>query len=144
MAHGALLETLTLATTRFGLKAVWRIRPGQPDSAPIYDVTLLPSEDPEDPLVPSIERRSVQRRPMHATPLRHEQKEALIAAVGDDYRLQFFESFNDRLAVARLLWNNAYLRLTCPEAYPVHRDIIEWNARYSADRIPDQAIGVTR
>lgn len=58
------------------------------------------------------------------------------------FSIQFFESFTDRLAVARLLWKNAGIRLTCPEAYPVHRDIIEWNAQYSIDRIPDQAVGV--
>jgi hypothetical protein len=29
-----------------------------------------------------------------------------------------------------------------PEAYQVHCDIIQWNARYSEDRIPDQAVGV--
>ena len=142
MAHGALLETLRLAATRFGSKADWSIRPEQSDSAPIYDVILHPSACSEDPLVPFIEQRTVQRRPMSTTPLLPEQKEALVAAVGGNYSLQFFESFKDRLAVAHLLWKNAYLRLTCPEAYPVHRDIIEWNARYSADRIPDQAVGV--
>lgn len=142
MAHGALLETLRLAATRFGLRAEWRIRPGQADSAPVYDVTLHPSELVENRLVPFIEARCVQRRPMRTTPLQAGQKEELIAAVGPDYSLQFFESFNDRLAVARLLWKNAFLRLTCPEAYHVHREVIEWNARYSTDRIPDQAVGV--
>jgi hypothetical protein len=27
------------------------------------------------------------------------------------------------------------------EAYHVHREIIEWNARFSIDRVPDQALG---
>ena len=142
MAHGALLETLRLAATRFGLIAEWSIRPGQPDTAPIYDVLLHPDNVPEDPLVAFITKRTVQRRAMSATALLPEQKAALMAAVGDGYTLQFFESLTDRLAVARLLWKNAYIRLTCPEAYPVHRDIIMWNARYSIDRIPDQAVGV--
>lgn len=142
MAHGALLETLRLAATRFGLAAEWSIRPECPDGAPIYDVALQPSGLPEDPLARCIESRSVQRRAMRTTPLRPGDKESLIAAVGPGYTLQFFESFKDRLSVARLLWRNAGIRLTCPEAYPVHRDIIEWNARYSADRIPDQAVGV--
>lgn len=142
MAHGALLETLRLAATRFGLKADWSIRPGCPDNAPIYDVALYPSDSAEDPLVRFIESRSVQRRAMQTTPLSPDQKKALETAVGAGYTLHFFESFKDRLAVAKLLWRNAKIRLTCPEAYPVHRDIIEWNARYSIDRIPDQAVGV--
>ena len=142
MAHGALLETLRLAATRFGLMAEWSIRPGCPDRAPIYDVTLQAADIQEDPLVPFIQTRCVQRRPMRMTPLTAAQKEALIATVGNFYTLQFFESFKERLAVARLLWKNAHLRLTCPEAYRVHRDIIAWSSRYSTDRIPDQAVGV--
>jgi hypothetical protein len=142
MAHGALLETLRLAATRFGLQAEWQLRPDSPDSAPIYDVTFSPADIREDPLARHIESRSVQRRAMRTTPLGEAQKTALIAAAGEGYTLRFFESFTDRLTVARLLWQSAGIRLTCPEAYPVHRDIIEWNARYSADRIPDQAVGV--
>ncbi|MDR2788692.1 MAG: nitroreductase family protein, partial [Candidatus Accumulibacter sp.] len=143
MAHGALLETLRLAATRFGLRAEWRLRPGSPDDAPLYDVTLAAAADlREDPLVRHIESRAVQRRAMRATPLTKAQKDALIAAVGEGYALRFFESFRERLALARLLWQSAGIRLTCPEAYPVHRDVIEWKARYSADRIPEQAVGV--
>ena len=142
MAHGALLETLRLAATRFGLLAEWRLRPDCSDKAPIYDVRLSPAGIGEDPLASFIESRSVQRRAMKTTPLTPSQKQVLSEAVGKDFSLRFFASFTERFAVARLLWNNAYLRLTCPEAYPVHRDIIEWNARFSVDRIPGQAVGV--
>jgi hypothetical protein len=34
------------------------------------------------------------------------------------------------------------VRLTCPEAYDVHREVIEWNARFSNDKIPEEAVGV--
>jgi hypothetical protein len=44
--------------------------------------------------------------------------------------------------MARLLFRSARIRLTMPEAYRVHRDVIEFNAKFSADRIPDQAIGL--
>jgi hypothetical protein len=142
LAHGALLETLRLAATRFGLKADWSLREGCPDDAPIYDVTLQAAEIQEDPLVRFIETRCVQRRPMRTTSLTATQKEALSASVGNSYTLQFLESFADRLAVAQLLWDNAHLRLTCPEAFQVHREVIEWNARFSSDRIPDQALGI--
>lgn len=142
MAHGALLETLRLAATRYGFRAGWMLRDGCDDTAPIYDVTLHPEDIPEDPLVQFIESRCVQRRAMRMTPLTEEQKQALRNAVGDEFTLQFFESFSDRLSIARLLWLNAKIRLTCPEAYPVHRDIIEWGARFSTDRIPEEAVGV--
>jgi hypothetical protein len=142
MAHGALVETLRLAATRYGFDTEWEIRSGCSDTKPVYDITLHRADVSEDPLVPFIETRTVQRRAMKTTPLRLEQKEALIDAVGDKFSLQFFETFTERLAFAHMLWNSAHIRLICPEAYPVHRDIIEWNARYSADRIPEQAVGV--
>ena len=41
------------------------------------------------------------------------------------------------------MWRNAELRLTIPEAYKVHWSIIEWNARFSEDRIPEQALGAS-
>ena len=143
IAHGALLETLRIAASAHALEARWQLRPGCPDTAPIYDValTLAPGLAP-DPLLPHIEARVVQRRPMRTTPLSAAQRAALTAAPGPGFELQFFESFAQRLAVARLLWHNAAIRLTCPEAFEVHRAIIEWGARYSEDRIPEQAVGV--
>jgi hypothetical protein len=44
--------------------------------------------------------------------------------------------------MARFMFDNAKIRLSIPEAFQVHRSVIEWNARYSLDRIPDQAVGV--
>lgn len=143
MAHGALLETLRIAASVFSLEASWTLRSGCSDSAPIYDVVLNEAAGlVPDPLAGFIEQRVVQRRPMRLTSLTSLQRRALANAAGPDYEVQLFESFADRLKVARLLWRNAYLRLTCPEAYLVHRDVIEWNARYSTDRIPEQAVGV--
>ena len=43
--------------------------------------------------------------------------------------------------MAKLLFRNAHIRLTTPEAYPTHRDIIEYNAQYSENRLPDRAVG---
>jgi hypothetical protein len=40
------------------------------------------------------------------------------------------------------MFANAKLRLTLPEAYPVHRDIIEWDAQFSEDKVPDRALGL--
>ena len=40
------------------------------------------------------------------------------------------------------MFASAKIRLTTPEAFEVHRSLIEWNARFSDDKIPDQAIGL--
>lgn len=143
MAHGALLETLRIAATGFGLEATWSLRPDCADTAPVYDVVLVASPSlQQDPLFPFIKTRVVQRRPMRTTALTGSQRQALGAAPGPGYQVRFFELFAERMTVARLLWDNAYIRLTCPEAFEVHRQIIEWGADYSSDRIPERAVGV--
>lgn len=143
LAHGALLETIRIAATGFGLQASWSVRPDSPDTAPKYDIRFSEAPDlPVDPLFPYIEKRVVQRRPMRTIALTDAQRRALASAPGPAYEVDFFESAADRRNVARLLWDNAYIRLTCPEAFEVHREIIEWGSRFSKDRIPEQAVGV--
>lgn len=143
IAHGALLETIRIAATGFGLLATWTINSNDDDRKPVYDVHLVP--DPaitRDPLFEFIESRTVHRRPMRTTSLTATQRRALINAAGNGHAVQLFESTTERIKVAQLLWDSAEIRLTCPEAYPVHRDIIEWRARFSKDKIPEQAVGV--
>jgi hypothetical protein len=69
-------------------------------------------------------------------------KAALDAALPPGYRVDWFEGLAMRWRLARFMFDNAKIRLTIPEAYAVHRAVIEWGKRYSEDRIPDQAVGV--
>jgi len=62
--------------------------------------------------------------------------------VGESYTLRWFESFGERWRMARLMFKNARLRLTMPEAYEVHKRIIHWGVDRSPDRVPDKALGV--
>jgi hypothetical protein len=94
------------------------------------------------PLIDAITVRSVQRRPMKTRPLTAVDKAALVAAVGAGYHVQWLEGFGAKLRTARLMFDNARLRLTMPEAYEVHRRIIHWGVARSPDRVPDQALGV--
>ena len=58
------------------------------------------------------------------------------------FRVLWSEGLKSRLRFARMLLANAKLRLTLREAFEVHRSVIEWGARFSEDRIPDQAAGL--
>lgn len=141
MAHGAFAETLRLAASVTASLPSGRFAPANRTPHRSTTSNCAAPTFPRIRSFPSLRREpySVGQCPPRAC---CRCKRRAGAAVGNDHTLQFFESFTDRLAVARpCAWNNAYIRLTCPEAYPVHRDIIEWNARFSADRIPDQAVG---
>ena len=145
IALGALLETLAIAASAHGLRAEFSRRPDSPDTHPEHSVELIPdSQLPPDPLLLHIKHRSVQRRPMRITPLTEAQKQALQIAVGKSYAVRWFEGGSQRWQLAKLMYDNAKLRLTLPEAYTVHRDIIEWQARYSEDKVPDQALGLDK
>lgn len=143
LAIGALLETLRIAATGHGLRAEVTQRRSCPEIRPTFDVRLIRdnSVSPSD-LVPCITLRSVQRRPLRTRSLTSEQKSKLQASAGNNHKIVWLEGWSGRLAMARLTWSSAKIRLTIREAYEVHRRIIEWGARYSEDRVPDQAIGL--
>lgn len=139
---GALLETIAIAASTHGLRMSVERRLESPDTRPTFDIRFETAQVEPDPLAPFITQRSVQRRPMSTRPLTASEKAEVEAAAGDAFHILWLEGFAARLETALLMFHNAKLRLTMPEAYTVHRDVIEWNARYSEDRIPDQALGV--
>jgi nitroreductase len=143
ISYGALFETLAIAASGHGLRADIVRRADSAEQRPVFDVTLVadaaikPSE-----LIGSITRRSVQRRPLSTRRLTDAEKQALKASVGDDYVVVWLEGFGPKLRTARLMFDNAKLRLTMPEAYETHRKVIHWGVTHSPDRVPDQALGV--
>jgi nitroreductase len=145
MSLGALLETAAIAASALGHRLSATLRGGSPPTRPTFDL-LLQADDalPADPLARSIEKRSVQRRPYRTTALTGAQKARLESALGPGHAVRWVEGASGRARMAMLLFRSARLRLVTQEAYQVHRDVIEWDARYSVDRVPDQALGVGR
>ena len=145
LAVGAMLETMRIAARARGLSMQYERRVDADEELPLIDVRFHP--DPAggaDPLADTITRRCVQRKPLSTKALTQGEKGALEAAVGADHRLIWFEGWGGRLRGAWLAVRSAKIRLTIPEAYAVHREIIEWGARYSDDRVPALALGADR
>ena len=141
LAHGALLETLTLAATRFGHRARSSIASEDPRGHIVYKVVL--ETDPtvvEDPLVSVIPERVVQRRPMGSKRMLAEHRLALEHAV-QPYSVIWLDSWSARAAMASLNARNAHIRLTIPEAFAVHKAVIAWNCETSEDRLPAASLG---
>ncbi|HEX2539559.1 MAG TPA: molybdopterin biosynthesis protein MoeY [Caldimonas sp.] len=141
---GALLETVRIAATVHGRTAeVVRRRDGS-DEFPVFDVRLVSSRGVSpDPLHAWIRSRSVQRRPLETRPLVAAEKRSLAAAIGPRHSVVWFEGWQQRWRMAWLATRSAKIRLTIPEAYVVHRDVIAWDSRFSDDRIPDMALGAS-
>ena len=141
LALGGLLETIEIAARSRGLRCEVQRHLEAPETRPTFDIYFSNMPAETHSLEGAIRARCTQRRPLSRRPLGERERNALEASVGEGYRVLWLEGKTTLRQVARLLFLNAHIRLTTPEAYPVHRDIIEWNAQFSQDRIPDQALG---
>lgn len=140
-AHGALLETIAIAATRFGVHADITTGSAAPTGHSVYRVTLSTAQGiVEDPLVSSITERVVQRRPLSPRALSATEKTALESAV-KPYRIVWMDSFAKRRQMTALNAFSAHIRLTIPEAFAVHKATIEWNVRTSEDKMPSPSLG---
>jgi len=144
IAFGALLETIAIAASGHGLRADIARRAAGRDTHPVFDVRLAPDAAvAPSPLLTAIKERTVQRRPMKTTALTAEHKRQLEAVVAPHYSLDWLESRDQKWKAAKLMYNNARLRLTMPEAFETHRSIIDWDNRVeSPDKVPANALGV--
>lgn len=145
---GAMLETLRIAAAARGYEAHVTRRSEAPDRHPVFDVRLradaksAADRSSAAALALVIKTRSVQRRPLSMRPLERREKAALAASVGEGFELRFLEGFTARWRMAALLFSSAWLRLTMREAYEVHRQVIDWGARFSDDKVPAAAVGL--
>jgi nitroreductase len=140
IALGTLLETIHIAATQ----KQWQCRVDKQgdETAPRYILSFEPQADIErSELFPYIEQRRVQRRALSRHKLTAEHKQALAKVLDSGYRIHWLEGYKRRWQMARLMYTNAGLRLSIPEAYPVHCRAIQWHSRFSIDRIPDTALG---
>jgi len=142
LSVGALLETIQIAATNFGVRASYALRVNSTEERPVFDVTLVvdPSIAPSE-LIPSIRTRRVQRRALQTRAIRPEEKARLERNLPPGYQLLWLEG-KSRWSLAALFFSSAKIRLISREAFEVHSKVIEWNAKFSDDHIPDQAVGL--
>lgn len=140
---GALFETIAIAATAHGMHADIVRRSNSDAEHPQFDVHLIvDAAITPSALIGAITLRSVQRRPMKTRPLTAAEKRALEAALGAGFEVVWLEGLGAKWRIAWMMFNNAKLRLSMPEAYEVHRRVIHWGVARSPDRVPDQALGV--
>jgi|TARA_R110002126_G_scaffold291807_1_gene459723 hypothetical protein len=106
-------------------------------------VHLDAAETQNSDLLAYVEQRSVNRYIYKTNALDDEFKGALTAQLDDDIEIHWYESFKEKLTVARLMMRATDLRLRMDETYPIHRDLIEWSDADSMDKIPMGSLGLS-
>ena len=145
LAHGTLIQSIEYAASEHGCRTAWQRRSGSSDLNPLYDIKLEESADiSAHPLAEWISKRATQRRPMSPRQLSTEEKGALEEAVGPNFSIKWLATgLFERIRFGKFLFQAARLRLLTPEAFEVHRRIIEWGAKESKDKIPETAVGLS-
>lgn len=144
ISFGTLLETFAIAAASQGWRMVIDRMDFSDETRPQFDISVQAAEGKtQQSLAAQIEKRSVQRRPLKRTPLSEDEKQTFAQCLPTGMAIHWLDEGFARLKTAKLLFHSAKLRLTIEEAYQVHRDIIEWHARFSTDKVPDQALGAS-
>lgn len=143
LSAGMMLEALRIAATMHGRAMEWQLDESTGQPAAYIRFPPEPGIAP-DPLYAVLPLRSVDRRAYKRRPLLARERAALEAALGPDLRLRWHEGNRERLGFARLGAIATRLRLRLPEAYPVHRDAIDWTPGNSATGMPAGATGLWR
>lgn len=144
LSAGMLVETIRIVASTFGLAVDWRITDSGKSHRRIeIDFTADRTAAPDE-LFRFIQTRSVDRRPYQTTPLGDTQKDVLTAALGDGLSIRWFESDQERQEIAAINAVATDIRLRIPEAFRIHRKIVDWDSRYSQTGIPANAIGLAK
>jgi hypothetical protein len=102
----------------------------------------LQGQTQRDPLASFLPLRSVDRRPYRWRRLIPSEKAALQASTGSALKVDWHESLWARSRLAHLTAMATDIRLRCPEAFPVHQRIIDWDRAQSPSAIPAGAVGL--
>ncbi len=107
-------------------------------------VTLSPAAGTNvNALLPFIESRSVNRYAYKTGAMTQGFKDDLHAQLDDDVEIFWYESFKERLSIARLMMRATDLRLRMDETYSIHKELIDWSGADSMDKLPMGSIGLT-
>ncbi len=143
MSAGALLEFIRLAASQLGRNFAWSIASSDFHTHRIEVQVAPDAAITPDPLAHQLELRSVDRNLYRRTPLAPARKAALTAALGEAFGIIWYETAAERAMQAK---NNALatdIRMSIPETFAMHRSILDWQHRFSPDKIPAAAAGVS-
>ncbi len=146
IAGGVLLESLRVAATGWDRAMTWSYEglQGSPGRH-VMRVDFHPDASATpDRWLPHLMQRSVDRRRYRARKLTARETQSLTDAAGADIRLEWHPSRGARLRIALLGARATDIRLRTPEAYEVHRRMLDFTRKHSPEGIPGGAVGLDR
>ncbi|MBV8523525.1 MAG: nitroreductase family protein, partial [Acetobacteraceae bacterium] len=145
IAAGMLLESLRIAASGWQRRIEWDYEHPAGAASHQVDVRFIRDSGIEpDPLLASLPLRSVDRRPYSRRNLRPREKAELEQAFGYQLALDWHETIQERMRVARLGALATDIRLRAKEAFPIHQRIVDFARSHSPDAIPAGAVGLSR
>lgn len=144
IAAGALVENIRLAAAIYDKSVALDDVHGFEDGKGYVDISLGGGGVSADPLEKYIERRTVTRVAFSVADIPPEVRRDLEQAIGDKFTLVWHTGWKGKLAIIRQNMIGTDIRLSIPSAFSVHTKIIEWNKRFSEDRIPAEALGFSK
>lgn len=109
LAHGALLENMSIAASALGYDANIVLFPNPSQTNLVAHVTLSPVQPKNESLYPAIAKRATNRKPYKKIPLTVDQKAALVDAgesFDSDCRFILVEEDEQRKKIAKLASRN--------------------------------------
>lgn len=141
LSIGCLLETLRIAASAWGRGLRWKHQRSGPHEHRV--IVRLPQEEVcRDALFDFIRLRSVDRRRYQIISLSPAHKQQLAGCLGEELKLYWRETPDERWRMARLTALASDIRLRIPEAFAVHQRIMDWRNGNSPDGIPAAAVGL--
>lgn len=133
---GILLETMRIVASHYSYACEWTCQK-QSERDYLLDVKFnVDNNILADPLFPFVVYRSVDRWNYRSTPLSEREKLSLVAAVGDEFELHWYETPKDKWEIAKINAEATIIRLKTPENLEWNLNALDLKNKYSEDRIP--------
>ena len=144
IAAGALIENISIASSIFGKKInIDRIYPAESNQVKI-DISFAAGDNgASDALVDCIRKRSVQRDAYKNTPLPQNVRHELESILPAEMEISWYSGLHDKLGIISVYMCATEIRLTIPETYKIHNEMMDWKHKRSATGIPVAATGLS-
>ena len=141
ISTGMLLESMRLAATARG-RGIECQYDGLKDRRHQITVRFPSIRTETDPLYSYLTLRSVDRRPYRMRRLTSAEIAALEQALGNELAVDWHHGIGARWKIAKLGAQATDIRLRIPEAFAIHKRVIDWDRDHSPAGIPARAAGL--